>query len=135
MKLKVQISWCKKNYCCAWSEPSFGAVIATNKTIAGLKKEFEQSLKEQIESIIADGDELPEWLAKGDYEIEYELEISAILRNAEQFTTMSAISKASGINQRQLTHYALSLKRPRPEQREKIIAGLHHIGETFLAIQ
>ena len=48
---------------------------------------------------------------------------------------MAAISRATGINQKQLTHYASSLKEPRPVQRERIISGLHRIGEAFLAIR
>lgn len=134
-KIKVEVNWCEKNFACVWGCPDFGSIIVTNKTLEGLKKEFQKSLQWQIEDMLADGDDVPQWLASGDFEIEYDLHISAILRNAEQFTTMAAISRASGINQRQLTHYASSLKEPRPAQRERIIAGLHRIGESFLAIR
>lgn len=134
-KIKVEVNWCEKNFACVWGCPDFGSIIVTNKTLEGLKKEFQKSLQWQIEDMLADGDDVPQWLASGDFEIDYDLHISAILRNAEQFTTMAAISRASGINQRQLTHYASSLKEPRPAQRERIIAGLHRIGESFLAIR
>lgn len=134
-KIKVEVNWCEKNFACVWGCPDFGSIIVTNKTLEGLKKEFQKSLQWQIEDMLADGDDVPQFLASGDFEIEYDLHISAILRNAEQFTTMAAISRASGINQRQLTHYASSLKEPRPAQRERIIAGLHRIGESFLAIR
>lgn len=134
-KIKVEVNWCEKNFACVWGCPDFGSIIVTNKTLEGLKKEFQKSLQWQIEDMLADGDDVPQWLASGDFEIEYDLHISAILRNAEQFTTMAAISRASGINQRQLTHYASSLKEPRPAQRERIIDGLHRIGESFLAIR
>lgn len=134
-KIKVEVNWCEKNFACVWGCPDFGSIIVTNKTLEGLKKEFQKSLQWQIEDMLADGDDVPQWLASGDFEIEYDLHISAILRNAEQFTTMAAISRASGINQRQLTHYASSLKEPRPAQRERIISGLHRIGEAFLSIR
>lgn len=134
-KIKVEVNWCEKNFACVWGCPDFGSIIVTNKTLEGLKKEFQLSLQSQIDDMLADGEDIPQFLASGDFEIEYELHISAILRNAEQFTTMAAISRASGINQRQLTHYASSLKEPRPAQRERIIAGLHRIGESFLAIR
>ena len=133
--IKVEIHWCDKNFSCVWGTPEFGSIIVTNKTLEGLKKEFQLSLQSQIDDMLADGEDIPQFLASGDFEIEYDLHISAILRNAEQFTTMAAISRATGINQRQLTHYASSLKEPRPAQRERIIAGLHRIGESFLAIR
>lgn len=64
------------------------------------------------------------------YELKYELDISALLRDAETYTTLSAISQASGINQKQLSHYANGIKHPRLKQRAKIISGLHEIAST-----
>lgn len=133
--IKVEIHWCDKNFSCVWGTPEFGSIIVTNKTLDGLKKEFVSSLQAQINDMLADGDDVPQWLVSGDFVIDYDMHISAILRNAEQFTTMAAISRVSGINQKQLTHYASSLKEPRPAQRERIISGLHRIGEAFLAIR
>ena len=50
------------------------------------------------------------------------------------YTTMVAISRASGINQKQLSHYASGHKHPRPMQVERIKAGLHRIGSQLLAL-
>lgn len=133
--LNVKVQWCDKNFACVWGNPEFGVVTVTNKTFEGLKKEFELSLKTQINDMVADGEYVPEWLVNGDYMINYEMHISAVLRMAERFTTMAAISRVTGINQRLLTHYASSIKEPRKEQREKIISGLHCIGNSFLAMQ
>lgn len=85
--------------------------------------------------MVADGDELPRWLVSGDYEIEYVLAVSALLRQAEQFTTLAVISRFTGINQKQLSHYANSVKKPREAQRIRIINGLHALGQQFLAVQ
>ena len=134
-KIVVKIHWCDKNFACAWGTPDFGSIVVTNKSLEVLKQEFELSLQSQIEDMIAEGEDIPQWLASGDYIIEYDMHISAVLRNAEQFTTMAAISRACGINQKQLTHYASSLKEPRPAQRERIISGLHRIGEAYLSIR
>jgi len=84
--------------------------------------------------MLQDGDGVPEWLQKGDYEIEFILETSALLRSCEKFTSIAAIARASGINERQLSHYANGLKKPRPEQRKRIVDGLHKIGEEFLSV-
>lgn len=133
--INVEISWSEKNFCCGWSYEGVGAILCTNKTLPGIKQDFEESLRFHVESMVEDGDQVPEWLASGDYEIVYTLSASALLRNAESFTTMAAISRATGINQKLLSHYANALKIPRPAQRQRIVDGLHMIGRQFLAIQ
>lgn len=134
-KIKVEISWEDRNYCCGWGYKDFGAVICTAKTIKDLKVKFEESVRTQARDMAADGEEVPGWLIEGRYEIEYTLAVSAMLRQAERFTTMAVISRVTGINQKLLSHYASSLKIPRQAQRDKIVAGLHDIGREFLAVR
>ena len=80
-----------------------------------------EAVQFHVEGCLEDGDTLPEWLVKGDYEFDVELGIAALLRRCEQFTSMAAISRASGISQQQLSHYANGLKNPRPAQRQRIV--------------
>lgn len=134
-KLKVHVGWSGKNFCCGLSEDIGGVVVVTAKTLSKLKEDFEESLRWHIESCVADGDVLPEYIVNGDYELDYELDTAALLRNAEIFTTMAAISRVTGINQKLLSHYANALKIPRPVQRQRIVDGLHEIGRQFLAVQ
>lgn len=133
-KLTIDVSWTGKNFCCAWYDDDAGTVVATAKTLAKLKEDFAESLKWHIEGCVADGDVLPDYLVDGDYELEYNLDTAALLRDAETYTTLAAISRASGINQKQLSHYANGIKHPRPMQRAKIIAGLHIIGSQIMAL-
>lgn len=133
--LKVHVGWSGKNFCCGLSEGIGGVVVVTAKTLSKMKEDFEESLRLHIEGCLADGDTLPDYIANGQYEIDYELDTAAMLRNAECFTTMAAISRATGINQKLLSHYANALKQPRPAQRQRIVDGLHEIGKQFLAIQ
>lgn len=133
-KLKVDVSWTGKNFCCSWSDEVAGTVVVTAKTLEKLKENFAESLKWHIEGCVEDGDELPQYLVDGDYELDYNLDTAALLRDAETYTTMAAISRASGINQKQLSHYANGLKQPRPMQRARIIAGLHVIGSRIMAL-
>lgn len=124
-----------ENFCCGLSEDIGGVVVATAKTLSKLKEDFEESLRWHIEECLADGDILPAYIVNGDYELDYELDSAAMLREAEQFTTMAAISRVTGINQKLLSHYANALKIPRPAQRQRIVDGLHKIGQQFLAVQ
>lgn len=134
-KIKVEISWEDKNYCCGWGCDGFGAVLCTNKTLDGVKSEFAKSLETQIKDMIAAGEFVPDWLVSGEYEIEFSLAVSALLRQAETFTTLTVISHFTGINQKLLSHYANSVKKPREAQRERIVNGLHEIGRQALAVQ
>lgn len=132
--IKVDVSWTEDNFGCVWSDKDSGTVVVTAKTLDKLKEEFEDSLRFHIEGCIEDGDNLPEYLVNGDYEIEYVLNTAALLRDAEEYTTMAALSRASGINQKQLSHYASGLKHPRPLQVERIKAGLHRIASRLMAL-
>ncbi len=133
-EIKVKVYWNEDNYECGWAMDGVGCVVATDKTLDGVKVAFAEALSGHLAGMLSDGEVLPMWLASEEYSIIYELEVSAILRNAEQYTTMAALSRVSGINQKQLSHYANSVKKPRREQRQRIIDALHTIGETFLAI-
>lgn len=134
-KLQVHVGWSGKNFCCGLSEDICGTIVVTAKTLAKLKEDFEESLRFHIEGCIADGDALPDYMANGDYVIDYVLDSAAMLQEAERFTTMAAISRVTGINQKLLSHYANAIKIPRPAQRQRIVDGLHQIGRTILAVQ
>ena len=90
-------------------------------------------LKFHIERCLEDDDQIPESIRKGEYEIEYYLEVPALLRDAERYFTLSALSQVCGINRKQLSHYATGEKKARPDKRKKIIEGLHEIGRQALA--
>ena len=133
-KFIVQVEFTEKNFCCGLYDESIGgAVLSTGKTLEELKRGFEESLKFHIEGNVERGDDIPEDVAKGDYELVYVLDVPALLRDAERFITLSALSQVCGINKKQLSHYATGEKKARPDKREKIIAGLHEIGRQALA--
>lgn len=133
-KIDVNVNWTEDNYCCSWLDGQGGVVLVTSKTLDGLKADFEESLMLHIEGCVADGDVMPDYLVKGDYDIVYHLDASALIRVAEGFTTMSVISKVSGINAKQLSHYANGNKTPRAQQMDRIRAALAVIGAQLVAL-
>ena len=48
--------------------------------------------------------------------------------------TRAALSRMTGINQRQLGHYICGRSKPRKPQSEKIINALHALGKELQAI-
>ena len=91
----------------------------TARTYAELQKEAKESLDFHIEGLLEDGADVPQWLKDGDYEFVYNYQdISTLLRAYEPYISLAAISRASGINQGLLSHYANGLKKPRPDLRD-----------------
>lgn len=133
-RIVVHVGWCKKNYDGGWGDPECGIIISTGRTLDDFKQDFKEALDFHIESMAEDKDTFPEWMANGQYEIEYYLHTSALLHEAERFTTLTAISRASGISKKVLQAYATSEREARPQQRERIIKALNTIGQEVLAL-
>ena len=131
-QLNVSISWSGKNYCaCAQGDELNGIVVVTNKTLSGLKKDVQESIEFHVEGCLKDGDNLPEWIVSGQYELNYTFETSALLHSLDGILTRSAISRVTGINEKLIGHYASGYRNPRPRQREKIIDGIHTISKEL----
>lgn len=135
-KIDVYVDWCDKNFAASFGDNVPGGVAFTAGTFEEIKKEAKETLDFHIEGMLRDGDSVPQWLIDGDYKFVYHLvSISALLRCSENYTTMAAIARASGMNPRQLSHYANGIKKPRQQQRQRIIDGLHKIGEQLMSVE
>ncbi|EEY84075.1 CopG family transcriptional regulator [Parabacteroides distasonis] len=134
-KIRIDIQWCDKNFGASFGENVPGALAITADTFESLQKAIEETLRFHVDGMIEDGDNVPQWLLDGDYEFEYKyLDIATLLKVCESYSSLTAISRASGINQRQLSHYVNGVKKPRPNQRQRIIDGIHKIGKELIAI-
>lgn len=131
-KIEVNISWSGKNYVA--TTQMNGVVIVTHKNPDMLKKEFEDAFRFHIESSIEDGDFLPDYILNGTFEFQYEMQISAILKELDGMVTRAALSKATGMNQKQLGHYIQGKKTPREVTRQRILSGIRKLGEEILAV-
>ena len=133
-KLTIKVEWFGKNYSGSYAGDNvFGVVAATGSTLDEFKDDFAEAMDFHINGLLDDGDDIPYWATTKQYELEFELQPSAMLRQVSQFVSMAALSRVSGINQKQLEHYAASRKRPRQPQLEKIKNALRIIGEEILS--
>lgn len=134
-KIKVDVQWCDKNFGAKLSDNVPGAVVLTAKSYEELLREVPETLRFHVEGMMQDGDEVPQWLRDGDYEFVYNLlDVATVLRAYEPYVSLAALSRASGINQHLLSHYANGMKQPRPQQRQRIVDGIHKIGHELLAV-
>ncbi|MBA4409930.1 MAG: type II toxin-antitoxin system HicB family antitoxin [Bacteroidota bacterium] len=77
----------------------------------------------------------PQWLVDSEYEIEYQYDIQSILSYYANVFTKPALERLTGINQKQLHHYATGLKKPREPQRKKIEQALHRLGSELMSVR
>ena len=109
------------------------ACITTARSFPELKQNMKEALHWHIESMREDGDPVPAEF-EGEWDLEWNLSVRALLHYTEGVVTKSALAKVTGINQQQLTHYASGYRKPRPAMRAKIIEGLHAISSQLAAI-
>ncbi len=136
MKMKqitVYISWSGDNFV-AGTDQMNGTVFVTHKRMDAVKADFLKAFNFHIQSSLEDGDSLPKYILEGNYQIIFEYMISAIFHQYEQFISLAALHKVTGINEQLLSHYKSGLKIPRPAQRKKIIEGIHCIGKELLSV-
>jgi hypothetical protein len=80
-----------------------------------------------------DGDPIPE-IFQNEYEFDYKWDVESLLYYYDGIITRSALEKLTGINQRQLGHYATGRSKPRPIQSKKIEKALHNLGDELNSI-
>ena len=129
-KIKVIIDW-DNNYGAASDEVP--GCVATHKTFEGVKEAYASALEFHIEGMREDNDEIPAKL-QGEYDLEFEMTVQALLHHFDGIITRAALSRITGINERQLGHYMTRHRVPRLAQRRKIVNGLNCIGKELTAV-
>jgi hypothetical protein len=110
-----------------------GWILGMSGSFSVFKKELRESIDVHVEWAKEDGDEYPA-VFDGDYEFEYKFNIKSLLCCYDGILSRAAISRITGINERQLGHYICGRSRPRKEQEMKIVNGFHQLGKELLAV-
>lgn len=118
---------------CATVDILPGFIVAVTGDFSELKKELFESVDFYVECAKADGDVYPEVLNQ-EYEFEYKFDVESLLFFYEKILSKAALERLTGINQKQLSHYACGRSKPRPAQAQKIVNALHTLGRDLLAI-
>lgn len=61
-------------------------------------------------------------------------DMSAVLQECKEYISFAYLSQITGVSKAMLSQYACGTRRPKPAQREKIVSGIHQIGETCLQV-
>ena len=68
------------------------------------------------------------------YRLIFKMDIQSILYCYDKILTRAALSRLTGINERQLGHYICGRSKPRPAQSGKIVNALHALGRELQAV-
>jgi len=132
-KIVCTIDWADKNWC-AGNDTVDGVIVATDKTLEGAKAGFQEALDFDVESAAENGLDIPDYLRNHDYEVVYEYTPAALLRMYQSVTSLAVLSRATGINQRQLSFYLNGARKPRPAIAEKIRLGFKQIANQCASL-
>lgn len=129
--LKIIIERADSNYS-AYIDGIDG-IIATGQTVDDIKTNMIEAINAFIEECKELGCEIPEEL-RGDYDFNFKMDVKSILEFYSGIFSKAGLERITGINQKQLWHYASGNRNPRPEQSMKLESALHKLGEELLSI-
>lgn len=130
--LQANIECTEKNYC-AYLEKLDGIAVA-GSSVAEIRAKLATALAVYIEACQANGLEIPEEL-QGDYKVEFKMNVKSLLALYSGIFTKAGLERLTGINQKQLWHYASGKTVPRKAQTSKIEQAIHRLGWELLSVQ
>lgn len=131
-KVTVTVELADNNYA-AYIEKLPGC-IATGETFDELKDNICEAVEFHLDGMREDGDVIPS-VFTGEYELVYHFDTQNLLQHYNGIFTKAALERLTGINQRQLQHYASGISKPRKEQSKKIEQALHNLGRELLVVE
>ncbi len=102
-------------------------------TVGNNIQELERNMREAIELYLDDNDNPCELLA-GEFELKFRIDIATFINYYSGIFTKAALSRITGINERQLWHYAAGVHKPRQKQAEKIQRGIQSLTRELESI-
>lgn len=131
-KVIISIDWMDHNFGAAPLNESVSCV-ATGKTLGEVESAIVEALQFHLDGMQSRGERIPEEFL-GEWTPEFVLTTRAQLRYADNYITRKALSKETGINEQQLSHYANGQRNPRPQMQRRIAEGLRTIVQRLSSV-
>lgn len=106
-------------------------------TVGNDVKEIEKNMKEAVELYLESCQEMniaPVEVLQGEFTFKFKIDAATFINYYSSIFTKAALSRITGINERQLWHYAAGVHKPRKQQLEKIQKGINALTEELAAI-
>ncbi|MGN6293774.1 MAG: type II toxin-antitoxin system HicB family antitoxin [Chitinophagaceae bacterium] len=120
------------------NEDGYWAYAENERGITGggdTVQECKQDVMDAIETMKSfNAKNRPSFLDK-EYQLVYKFDTESLLNYYKGIFTNAAFEKLTGINQKQIQHYATGLKKPRAAQTKKIEEALHTLGQELMAVE
>ena len=105
-------------------------------TVGNDVKEIEKNMKEAVELYLESCkmNIAPVEILQGEFTLKFKIDAATFINYYSSIFTKAALSRITGINERQLWHYAAGVHKPRKQQLEKIQKGINALTEELAAI-
>ena len=106
-------------------------------TVGNDVKEIEKNMKDAVELYLESCQEMniaPVEVLQGEFTLKFKIDAATFINYYSSIFTKAALSRITGINERQLWHYASGVHKPRKQQLEKIQKGINALTEELAAI-
>lgn len=106
-------------------------------TVGNDVKEIEKNMKEAVKLYLDSCKEMniaPVEVLQGEFTLKFKIDAATFINYYSSIFTKAALSRITGINERQLWHYAAGVHKPRKQQLEKIQKGINALTEELAAI-
>lgn len=106
-------------------------------TVGNNIREIEENMKDAVELYLESCKEMditPVEVLQGEFTLKFKIDAATFINYYSSIFTKAALSRITGINERQLWHYAAGVHKPRKQQLEKIQKGINALTEELAAI-
>lgn len=111
-----------------------GWVVAYEGDFDGFEAYVRESIRFYVDCGKADDESFPAILEDPDLELSYRFDVQSLLAHYQNIFSFAALQYITGVNQRQLWHYAAGRSKPRPRQAEKIVGALNRLGKELVSL-
>lgn len=108
-------------------------VMTVGKDLTEVKKNMAEAIETYLEGC-AELHVEPVELLTGDLNLTYKIDAATFINYYSNIFTKAALSRITGINERQLWHYAAGVHKPRRTQLEKIQRGVSSLTKELQGI-
>ncbi|MCQ2246692.1 MAG: antitoxin HicB [Bacteroidaceae bacterium] len=131
-KLTVVVEYCENNLSAYINEVD--GIIATGSNFTELKSNLATAVEEYIETCKECEFEIPEELV-GEYALVYKYDLCSFLNAFSNVLSKSGLESLTGVNQKQLWHYAKGMNKPRKNILEKVQESIHEFGKDLMSVE
>lgn len=131
-KVVMKTSHTDSGFCCM-CDLLPGWTVSGSKDFRKFKAYVQESIDFYLDCARKDGDEYPA-VFDGEYEVVYLFDTCGLLNYYQGILSFSGLQAITGINQKQLAHYAAGRSKPRPQQVKKIEEGIHAFANELRTV-